>query len=314
MLMRSTPAPDTHPGIEKHTDSKPQLSLIGAASSLGCPKPGCEQSPEQLQKLGLIETLEMNGIAAHWETLLKTVPGPSVTQAVAEFSQRLAASVTKQLTDKHFFAVIGGDHSCAIGTWNGVYGARYGEPFGLIWVDAHMDSHTPNSSHSGALHGMPLAALLGFGDEALTGLAQPGPVLQPEHLCLLGVRSYEAEEAELLENLGVRVFDMQEIAQRGMEAVMNEALDIVRAAGNFGLSIDLDALDPELAPAVSIPEPGGLKLKHLNELLKPLPQTPGFLGIEIAEFNPRFDQQHKTARLISTILSACTPRHSGGNA
>lgn len=310
MLMRSNEP--LHEGSKNECTSKTNrsLSLIGAASALGCPKPGCEQGPGQLQKLGLTDTLKLNGVAAHWQQIVKATPQHSTILAVADHSREVANCVAKQLLQNQFFAVLGGDHSCALGTWNGVHQARQGKPFGLIWIDAHMDSHTPHSSHSGALHGMPLACLLGFGPPQLTQLnnAQQGPALQPEHLCLLGVRSYEPEEAELLENLGVRTFSMTEIKQRGMQTVMAEAIQIAKGAGDFGISIDLDALDPQIAPAVSIPEPGGLKLDDLNELLKPLAKTPGLIGVEIAEFNPLLDQQHRTARLISTILAACTPK------
>lgn len=313
MLMRSDAH---HEGNKNECTSKTNrsLSLIGAASALGCPKPGCEQGPAQLQKLGLTDTLKLNGVAAHWHKIVIARPQHSATQAVTEHSRQIANCVAEQLSQNELFAVLGGDHSCAIGTWNGVFQARQGKPFGLIWVDAHMDSHTPHSSHSGALHGMPLACLLGFGPLSLTKLNnnQQGPALQPEHLCLVGVRSYEPEEAELLENLGVRIFSMAEIELRGMSTVMHEAIEIAKGAGEFGVSIDLDAIDPQIAPAVSIPEPGGLKLDDLNELLKPLAKTPGLIGIEVAEFNPLLDQQHQTARLISTILAACTPKLNSG--
>jgi len=312
MLMRSTETGNEGFSRKNSAALNRSLSLIGVASTLGCPKPGCEQSPAQLIQLGLTDSLKLNGITAYWQKIIQPSQQGSATASVAELCRELSDQVEAQLLHNQFFSVIGGDHSCAIGTWNGVQRARHGKPFGLIWVDAHMDSHTPHSSYSGALHGMPLACLLGFGEAELTNISEPAtaikrPTLQAEHLCLLGVRSYEAEEAELLENLGVRVFYMTEIEQRGMKAVMAEALEIANRAGDFGVSIDLDALDPQLAPGVSIPEPGGLKLSDLNELLKPLAKTPGFIGMEIAEFNPLFDQQHQTARLISAILAACTP-------
>jgi len=312
MLMRATDINPAALSRKNNTSCNRSLSLIGVASALGCPKPGCEQGPSQLMQLGLADSLKLKGITAHWQHIIQTTQQDSAVHAVTELCRQLSEQVEKQLSKNQFFSVIGGDHSCAIGTWNGVHQARQGKPFGLIWVDAHMDSHTPQSSYSGALHGMPLACLLGFGESELINLSHSEseprtPALQPENLCLLGVRSYEAEEAELLKNLGVRIFPMAEIKARGMKAVMAEAIEIAQGAGDFGLSIDLDALDPQLAPAVSIPEPGGLTMNNLNELLSPLAKTPGFIGMEIAEFNPLFDQQQQTARLISTILAACTP-------
>jgi len=281
------------------------INLIGVASSLGSPIAGSEQAPLALQRLGLVESLQTQGIAAHWHRIIRSEPASSVTLSLNQLCQRLANSVAEKLLKHEFFAVIGGDHACAIGTWSGVYQARQGQPFGLIWVDAHMDSHTPESSHSGALHGMPLACLLGHGDDHLKQLAHPGPAIQPQHVCLIGVRSFEPEEQQLLSSLGVRVFTMQEIEQHGMDQVMQEALHIVSSQTHaFGLSIDLDAIDPKLAPAVSIVEPGGLQLNQLNALLRPLATAPEFLGMEIAEYNPGLEKDDATARLISTILAA----------
>lgn len=286
------------------------INLIGVASSLGCPIAGSEQAPLALQKEGLAEALKIQGIAAHWHSVIRNEPASSVIDSLVNLSQQLADNVAEQLFNHQFFAVIGGDHACAIGTWSGVYQAHRGKPFGLIWVDAHMDSHTPQSSHSGALHGMPLACLLGYGDKRLTQLAHPGPAIQPQNLCLIGVRSFEKEEQQLLSELGVRVFTMQEVDQRGMAQVMNEALSIVTAETDaFGLSIDLDAIDPRLAPAVSIAEPGGLQLKDLNALLRPLATTAGFIGIEIAEYNPKLEKNSTTARLINSILAASVSHH-----
>jgi len=285
---------------------QPHIDLIGVASSLGCPIAGAERAPQALQNLGLAETLQTQGISTHWHRVIQNEPALSATDSLQKLCQHLSMSVAEKLLNKEFFGVIGGDHACAIGTWNGVYQARQGKPFGLIWVDAHMDSHTPQSSLSGALHGMPLACLLGYGDTRLTQLANPGPTLQPEHVCLIGVRSFEAEEQKLLSGLGVRVFGMQEIEQRGMAHVIQEALHIVSAQTDaFGLSIDLDAIDPQIAPAVSITEPDGLQLGELNALLAPLASQAGFLGVEIAEFNPDRDINDTTARLISSILAAC---------
>jgi len=287
----------------KQLDSS--VNLIGVASSLGCPIAGTEQAPLALQKSGLTEALQTQGIAAHWHNVIRSEPASTAIKSLVNLCQRLAENIAEKLLKHQFFAVIGGDHACAIGTWSGVYQARQGKPFGLIWVDAHMDSHTPQSSHSGALHGMPLACLLGYGDDHLKQLAYPGPAIQPQHLCLIGVRSFEPEEQQLLSNLGVRIFTMQEIEQRGMDQVMQEALHIVSAHTDaFGLSIDLDAIDPELAPAVSVSEAGGLQLNELNALLGPLAKKPGFLGMEIAEYNPTLEKDGATARLISTILAA----------
>jgi arginase len=225
---------------------------------------------------------------------------------VASFCAELANECWSVIKRGARLAVIGGDHSCAMGTWSGVYRAlnNYGE-VGLIWVDAHMDAHTPETSHSGALHGMPLAALLGYGDPQFTDIGTPGRKLLPENVCLVGVRSYEPEEAALLHELGVKVFYMDEIQQRGLNAVMQDARTIVtQNTVGFGITIDLDALDPADAPGVGSPVPGGLRGSQLIEALEPLKDSMQLLGVEIVEFNPRRDTNQQTAKLAEALLLA----------
>lgn len=305
---------DNRPGSTNNliSSSNRTINLIGAATSRGCLIPGCEQAPEKLLELHLTERLKNQGINSHWQAIHKISDNERTIEATAQLGTLVSAEVNKALSQQQFFAVIGGDHSCAIGTWSGIYQARQGQPFGLIWIDAHMDSHTPHSSHSGALHGMPLACLLGFGPPSLVQLSdtQTTPVLNPDHLCVLGVRSYESEEAELLDTLGVRVITMAEIQRLGIAKTMQEAITIASRAGEFGLSFDLDALDPSVAPGVSTPVPDGINESALNTALTMLAHTDCLLGVEIAEFNPLFDQQHKTAHLIGSILAACTPTNS----
>jgi hypothetical protein len=152
----------------------------------------------------------------------------------------------------------------ATGTWSGAAAAlRPRGALGLLWIDAHMDAHRPHTSPSGNLHGMPLACLLGHGEPALATLAG-APALAPAHVCLVGVRSYEAEEAQLLEQLGVRVFLMDEVRRRGLPAVLREAHAVVtRGTAGFGVTLDVDAVDPQEAPGVGTPAPGGLRAGSL---------------------------------------------------
>ena len=156
--------------------------------------------------------------------------------------------------------VVGGDHTCAIGTWKGVAHALQDKGrIGLLWIDAHMDAHTPQTTETGMLHGMPVAALLGYGYPELTRIAG-GVRLDPNCVCLYGVRSFERGEAEFLARLGVRVFLMSEIAERGVAVTLNEAVSIVGCAnGGFGITLDMDAIDPLDAPGVGTPEAGGLR-------------------------------------------------------
>jgi arginase len=204
--------------------------------------------------------------------------------------------------------VLGGDHSCAGGTWTGVARSLDG-PLGLVWIDAHMDAHTPRTSHTGRLHGMPLAWLLGEDDDPLYGLG--AGVLEPQHVCLVGVRSYEPEEDERLRRLGVRVVFMDEIRSRGIDSVLDEALAIATAGTDgFGVSIDLDVITPDEAPHVGTPVTGGVSSAELARALERIAGLTGLAAIELVEYSPRLDRDGSTARVAVDLLAAalCGPR------
>ena len=287
------------------------IHLIGFASGIGAPNPDCGYGPEVLKQMGLESMLEQHGLHAKWKMFLTTPFLNLEHQQRSNFLllqlKSLAQEVAKSVFQRERFVVIGGDHSCAIGTWSGAsHQLQSRGPLGLIWVDAHMDSHTPLTSHTGALHGMPLACLLGYGEQRFTQLFLNKPKIHPQHLCLVGVRSYETEEAQLLKRLGVRVIGMNEIKQRGLNSAMQEALDIAKhETVGFGLSLDLDSLDPFEAPGVSTPEMDGISGKELIAVLKVLADEKNLIGLEIAELNPSKDRNLMTANLaIEAILAS----------
>jgi arginase len=246
-----------------------------------------------------------------WDAILRVPRAQRDTplHAVASLCARLADEVAGVLQAGHFPLVVGGDHSCAIGTWSGVHRALIeAGPIGLIWIDAHMDSHTFATTPSRQIHGMPLACLLGHGETALTSIGGAEAKLRPEQVCLIGVRSYEAGEAALLHRLGVRVYDMNEIRRRGLVEVFDEALAIVRQdTAGFGVSVDLDALDPEEEPGVGTPVPGGLRRAELAAALSHLRGDPAFVAMEIVEYNPLRDRGHATADAAGALVDAITP-------
>src|SRR5919204_641987 len=250
-----------------------QVELIGAAWGLGGPEPGCAEAPAALTPL-LAAELARAGVVVRGGPILR----PSATErrkqlAVSKLCGLLASAVAESLRHGRLPCVLGGDHSCAGGTWTGVARATKGA-LGLVWVDAHMDAHTPRTSHTGRLHGMPLAWLLGQDDDPLYGLATG--VLEPQHVALIGVRSYEPEERERLERLGVRVVYMAEIKSRGIDAVLDEALDIAtRGTAGFGISVDLDVVSPDEAPGVGTPVPDGVACAELARALERIGGGPG---------------------------------------
>jgi arginase len=285
-----------------------QIEMIGAAWGLGGADPGCAEAPAVLVPL-LAQRLAACGVAAIAGPILEPSPGERRKQyAVSKLCGQLAAAVADARRRGRLPCVIGGDHSCAGGTWTGVARTVQGA-LGLVWIDAHMDSHTPATSHSGRLHGMPLAWLLGQDDDPLYGLG--AGVIEPQHVCLVGVRSYEPEEDERLRRLGVRVIFMDEVRSRGIDAVLDEALDIATAGtSGFGVSIDLDVVTPEEAPNVGTPVAGGVTSAELARALQEVAGRPALAAIELVEYSPRQDRDGLTGRVAIDLLGAalCGPR------
>jgi arginase len=291
------------------------LRVIGARFGYGAGDPRCALGPEHLRALGVVERLTAAGRPAAWLETLSAPGGTSeaAVELVAAACGALAGAVRTVVERGEQFLVLGGDHSCAIGTWSGVrsaLGAR--GPLGLIWIDAHLDSHIPETSPSGALHGMPAAVLLGHGHPELVALHGPPPKLLPRNLCLVGVRCCEPAEKMLLKRLGVRVYFADEVQARGLRAVLAEAREVVCAGtAGYGLSIDLDVLDPEEAPGVGTPVARGLHGSDLADALFAIGADPRLLGVELAELNPALDREDATALLALQLLSAIFSSEGG---
>jgi len=285
------------------------VSIIGVASGWGARDRGCADGPRSLYESGILHCVtDPERGPPSFEIVHEgdTAPALDALHHVADIDGRLASLVTAKLGNGEFPVVVGGDHACAIGTWSGVRAALAPhQAMGLIWVDAHMDSHVPETSPTGALHGMPVACLLGYGDTALTTLAGPSPKLRPGQVCLIGVRSFEGGERALLERLGVRVFFMEEVRARGFAAVWDEAVGHVsRDTAGYGVSIDLDAIDPGDAPGVGTPERAGIAADDLIEAVRRGHGDPRLLAVEIAEYNPHQDHDRLTLRLLRRLICA----------
>jgi arginase len=297
--------------------SRDRIRIFGVRSGVGGRDPGASGAVDSLRAAGLAERLQAGGLDAQWaetfEPQRKLASDP--TAAMAALGPLVAAAVSAAAASGARPLVIGGDHSCAVGTWSGVHAAvRRDGPLGLLWIDAHLDSHTPQTSHTGLIYGMPLAALLGHGDAPFVDCHAARPKLLPEHVCVFGARSYEPEERALLDRIGVRVFGMDEIERRGLAATLEEALGIVRrAAAGYGISVDLDALDPRDAPGVGTPAPGGLRAAELIPALARVGADSRLRALEIAEYNPRRDRNGVTlehAMAIAETVFGAVPAKS----
>jgi len=285
-----------------------KIRIIGAASGLGAQDQGCEDGPVAFHRSQAWHELEHQA-QIDWGRMLFAgdSPGRSEIARIGDLCRRLADEVAQALAAGEFPLIIGGDHSIAVGTWSGV--ARIaGAPLGLLWIDAHLDSHTPETTYSGAVHGMPLACLLGRGDKRLLGIGRPGPQVSAAHTVVLGPRSYETEEMDFLRSMGVRIIESSEIAERGFTVCLQEAIAIVSAApAGFGLTLDLDAIDPGSAPGVGSPEPDGLWDGDVLAAVAELATRPGLRAVEIAEYNPDRDWQGRTSRLIAELIGEMLP-------
>ncbi|MBL0283645.1 MAG: ornithine--oxo-acid transaminase [Zoogloea sp.] len=287
------------------------VRIVGVGSCLGAPIFGPAAGPRALRDLGFENSLRQRGIRAHWQALLEPSapkpPRPSMNErlgTVSNLLHDLADIVAQTCDDDALPLVLGGDHIVGAGTWRGV--ARALAPrgkLGLIWIDAHLDAHTPQTTHTGNIHGMPLAALLGIGDETLTGL--PGPHLDPAHVTIIGARSWEPEELKLLQKLGVKIFFMPEVKTRGLAAVLCDAMSIVRnGTAGFGVSVDLDAMDCAKLPATTCLVPDGIDPQELVDALHGLRNCADLAGLEIVEYVPERDRDGSGARWVLEIASA----------
>lgn len=293
------------------------LSIIGAASGWGAQIRETAQGPDHLIEQGLVEHLRQAGLTADVAAMVYGATGDAARKPadslplVADHAARLATAVAATVRQRRLPVVLGGDHAIAAGTWSGVATALGAEGrLGLIWIDAHMDAHTPQTSPSGAYHGMPVASLLGYGVDEMRHILSQKPKISPRHLVLMGARSYEPEEAALLQKLGVAVYDMAAIRARGFAACWAEALDrVTNGTVGFGVSIDLDAFDPSEAPGVGSPETGGLSFTDVASSLNGLAQDDRLCGVEVTELNPQRDRDGRTAALALAVVSCFFQQH-----
>jgi arginase len=275
------------------------LQTLGVVSCLGGPMRSCGYAAEMLRNI-MPETKRRQ---LDWHMLHPDDTG-SKEEKLSRLNQAISRYTQKWTEQRQPFLVIGGDHSCALGTWGGVLnGLRQADQFGLIWLDAHMDAHTFDTSLSGNIHGMPVSALLGRADKKLAAMYPGSGFIKPENLILIGVRSFEHEEYELLKHASVEIVFANQISE--LTPVLVNALDkLSRSCQAIGISIDLDFIDPGDAPGVETPAPGGIKAGQLLEALASVNRHPKVCGLEISEFNPEKDDNNKTLYLMKDIIEA----------
>lgn len=297
-----------------------KIAISNVYLDLGAGRRGTDMGPSAMYVAGLHDRLQRLGHEIAEVTNIGQVsmeanevgnPHARFLPVIHSVCSELADNVEKQVGSGMFPLVLGGDHAQAMGTISGLtrhYKAR-GEKLGVFWVDAHADMNTPDTSPSGNIHGMPLAAMLGYGCEELVKLAGDEPALDAENVVIFGARDVDPTEVELVEKTGVRVYTMSEIDYRGMRTCLDEAMEIV-TSGTCGvhLSFDLDGVNPEDAPGVGTPVPGGLTLRESHLICETLAKSEKLVGMEMVELNPTLDTRNKTGQLAVWFIESAMGR------
>ena len=294
---------------------KRKAAVLGVPLELGASKQGASGGPAAIRRAGVLKMLEDLGLAvenlgdlkipkaAPPRASAKLKNGAAILQVCAELEKRCHAAVRGGAVP----ITLGGDHSLAVGSVSGVSRAYRdeGKNIGLIWVDAHADINTPDSSPSGNVHGMPVAHLLGMGDKGFARLGGFFPKVLPRNTCLIGTRDVDKAEAINLRRSGVRVFSMQEIDRFGMGACVEQAIDLASdATAGFHLSFDIDVVDPGNAPGTGTLKRGGLTYRESHLLMELAADSERLLGLDLVEVNPLEDVQNATAVIAAELIAS----------
>ena len=286
-----------------------KIRILGVPMDLGQSRRGVDMGPSALRVAGLQARLKQLGYQ------VEDIGNISVKQPeeqhygdkrakylneIAETCQGLAEAVEKTLGEEMMPMILGGDHSIAAGSVAGVssFFRKQSKRVGLIWLDAHGDVNTPESSPSGNVHGMPLASIIGYGAPELTELCKFKPKVEPQNVAMVGIRELDTKERQLVKKSGVHVFTMREIDERGMRDVMAEALRFATDDTNgVAISLDMDFLDPTEAPGVGTPVRGGVTYREAHLALEMIADSRALVSFELVEINPVVDLHNKTAIL-----------------
>lgn len=290
-----------------------QIDIIGVPIDLGADRRGVDMGPSAIRYSHLQPKLEELGYEVQDEGNVEvpiaemckiTNPKLKYVDCIIPMSRRVAGAVATSVQSGHFPLVIGGDHSLSIGS---VRGAARDRKIGVIWLDAHADFNTAETTPSGNIHGMSLAILAGLGDKSLVQLwDEKIPVIDPNKIAIIGARDLDSGEKMNLKEAGAMVMSMEQIDRYGMVAVMEKAIEHVsRDVDGIYLSLDLDALDPRHAPGVGTPVPAGLTQREAHLACEMIAETNKLIGMDVVEVNPILDVQNQTAALaVEFALSA----------
>jgi arginase len=292
------------------TDGR-RVAIIGAELDLGAGRRGVDMGPSAIRYAGLGERLASLDIPSHdWgnvHTQIRETTDPGSRDArflseIRETCERVAEQVRSAAEDRFTPVVLGGDHSVAVGTI-GALASLHGAG-GVLWFDAHGDLNTPATTPSGNVHGMPLAAVLGLAGAGFESDHWPLPAARPEHVALIGVRSLDPGERAVVKDRGLAVYTISDIDRRGVEPVLREALERVGGAPFVHVSVDLDFVDPTVAPGVGSPVRGGLSYREAHLMMELVAESGSLTSLELVEVNPILDHENATARLAVELAAS----------
>jgi arginase len=294
-----------------------KVALVGVPMDLGGGRRGVDMGPSAIRIAGLEEGVRSLGLGfvdrgnvsvREPESRIPKNPKARFLDEIAECCGRLRAKVEMILAANEFPLVVGGDHSIACGTVAGIssHYHKKGQKIGLIWFDAHGDMNTPESSESGNIHGMPLAACIGRGLPELVRLGDRVPMVDVEKAVLIGARTLDPREKQEIKDSGIHVFTLKDIDMHGIHKVMKMAIEIAcSGTAGFHLSFDMDGTDPSVAPGVGTPVMGGTTYRESHLIMEHAAESGRLLGLEITEINPILDNQNATARVaVDLAMSA----------
>jgi arginase len=292
------------------------IHVLGVPMDLGSGRRGVDMGPSAIRIAGMGARLTELGhkVVDEGDIVIKNIEELKVGNErarylpeIARAATALARKVERIMGLKHFPLVLGGDHSIAVGTVSGIAAFAHGQgmKLGLLWIDAHGDINTPESSPSGNIHGMPLAALLGFGAPELTSVGGPTPKVDPGNVALVGIRSLDAGEKKRLKETGVQVHTMSDIDRHGVPSVMKKALAQVTAGTDFvHVSLDLDAVDPSVTPGVGTPVKGGLDYREAHLIMEVIADAAVMTSLEVVEVNPILDEGNASAEFAVELVQS----------
>ena len=294
-----------------------KIRIIGVPMDLGASRRGVDMGPSALRVAGLQARIKQLGhqvedignlSVKQPEEMPYGEKRAKYIEEIADACKDLGTAVQKSLEDGYVPLVLGGDHSIAVGSVGGV-GAHFRKEkksIGCVWLDAHSDMNTPETSPTGNVHGMPLSALMGYGTEELYDLFGYKPKIEPQNVALVGVRDLDSHEKKFIKKLGVKAFTMREIDERGMREVMSDALKYAMDdTDGIIVSLDMDFVDPSDAPGVGTPVRGGVTYREAHLAMEMIADTESMVSMEVVEINPILDEHNRTALLgVELVLSA----------